>query len=127
MERAYPNSGEIFEPKTVVNKLDVSSESTICIPVIFDLKNRLFIWTDLALKRNPLYFNNIEGNANNTVNVSRAMVELSTPNLYDLFRLNVLARGELVETSEEADVTIGLDETDDITPYNVEKILSEFM
>jgi hypothetical protein len=127
MEREKPDSGEIFEPKTVVNKSDLASESTISLPVIFDLETQQFYWVDVALKSNPNWFNNVQGNANNVVLMARALVEMSKPNLYDVFRLNAEVRGELVDHPEQADVKLGLDESWDVTPFDVEKILTEYL
>ena len=43
MERADVNSGEIYEPKMVEQKLDLTAGSMVCIPVIFDCVKREFI------------------------------------------------------------------------------------
>lgn len=51
MMRKKPGSGEIFEPSTVVNKIDVAADTQIAIPVILDLVERTVIWTDLSLTR----------------------------------------------------------------------------
>ncbi len=64
MMRKKPGSGEIFEPLTVVNKLDVTADTQIVIPVIMDLAERTVIWTDLSLTRHPHHCNNVEGNQN---------------------------------------------------------------
>ena len=127
MDREKPGSGEIFEPKTVVNKVDLASPTTICLPVLFDLEEMKVIWMDVALRSNPNWVNNIEVNVNNVVLISKAMVELNKPTLYDLLLLNVQARGELVDTREKAEMRFGIDESDDLTPFNVETILAEFL
>ena len=51
MVRQYPGSGEIFEPSTVQDKVDITADTQISIPVILDLKERKLIWTDLSLTR----------------------------------------------------------------------------
>lgn len=127
MNREKPESGEIYEPKTVINKIDLTSPTTICLPVVFDLEDLKVIWMDVALKSNPVWANNIESNCSNVVLISKAMVEINKPNLFDLFLLNVQARGELVDAPEEAEKTFGIDETDDVTPFQVETILSEYL
>jgi hypothetical protein len=50
MAREKPQSGEIYEPRTIENKLDLSADSKIAVPVIFDLVERQAIWCDLSLK-----------------------------------------------------------------------------
>ena len=127
MNREKPESGEIYEPKTVVNKIDLTSPTTVCLPVLFDLEELKVIWMDVALRSNPNWVNNIEANSNNVVLISKAMVELKKPNLFDLFLLNIQARGELVDTPEKAEKRFGIDESDDVTPFQVETILSEFL
>jgi hypothetical protein len=127
MEREDINTGEIFEPKTVANKIDLTSPTTICLPVVFDLKLRKAIWLDVSLRSNPNWVNNLEANRNNVVLISKALIEMNKPNLYDLFVLNVQARGEQVDDPAKADITIGISEEDDVTPFQVETILAEFL
>lgn len=55
-------SGEIFEPSTVQDKVDITADTQISIPVILDLKERKLIWTDLSLTRDLTYDNTIEAN-----------------------------------------------------------------
>ena len=52
MERDDGEFGEIFEPKTVKQKMDLASQSTVCIPVIFDCQTREVIWCDMNLTIN---------------------------------------------------------------------------
>ncbi|MFF2448156.1 TerD family protein [Neobacillus sp. NPDC058068] len=125
MSRVEPNLGEIFEPKTVVDKIDVAADTTFCIPVILDLAERKVIWTDLALRSHPDYFNNIEGNLTGIVATGKAMTSLAKPNLYQLFELHARARGELIEELEEADTIFSVMEG--ITPFDIEKIIAEFL
>ena len=54
MVRQYPGSGEVFEPSTVQDKVDITADTQISIPVILDLKERKLIWTDLSLTRDNL-------------------------------------------------------------------------
>jgi len=127
MEREDINTGEIFEPKTVVNKIYLASPTTICLPVVFDLKLRKAIWLDVSLRSDPNWVNNLEANRNNVVLISKALIEMNKPNLYDLFMLNVQARGELVDDPKNADKIFGISEEDDVTPFQVEMILAEFL
>lgn len=125
MMRSHSKSGEIFDARTVANKVDLAADTTICIPVIFDMKERNFIWADIALKKDPNYSNNIQGNMSSMAIMGKAMVELKKPNLYDLFRLHAKARGKLVKDKKEADTVFSVN--GDITPFDTEKIMSEFM
>ncbi|MFC7677358.1 cytoplasmic protein [Paenibacillus sp. GCM10028914] len=125
MMRKKPGSGEIFEPSTVSNKIDVAADSKIAIPVILDLVERTVIWTDLSLTRLPYYYNNVEGNQKGIVLMGKAMTTLRKPDLYDLFMLHAKARGEHVDTADQADVIFSVE--NGVTPYDIELIMGEYM
>ncbi|SFJ04066.1 MULTISPECIES: TerD family protein [unclassified Bacillus (in: firmicutes)] len=125
MVRQYPGSGEIFEPSTVQDKVDITADTQISIPVILDLKERKLIWTDLSLTRDLTYCNTIEANQKGMVLVGKSLTSLVKPNLYDLFRLHLEARGELVQDIEEAESIFSLDKG--ITPFDIETIISDYI
>lgn len=125
MARENPNSGEIYEPKTVENKIDVTSESKICIPMILDLHENIVIWTDIALRSNPRFFNNVEGNQSGMILMGKTMTTLNKTNLYDLLELHVKARGEKCYNKEEADIIFSLNEG--ITPFDHDVIVSQYL
>lgn len=125
MSRNAPDSGEIFEPATVVDKVDIAANTRIAIPIILDLQERKLIWCDLALKSEPYFANNVEGNQGGIVAMGRAMTSLVKPTLYDLFLLHAVARGEVVDDSAEADIVFSFDGT--VTPYDIERIMAEFL
>ncbi|MFF2889342.1 TerD family protein [Paenibacillus sp. NPDC057967] len=125
MMRKKPGSGEIFEPSTVENKIDVTANTQIAIPVILDLVTRTVVWTDLSLKRHPGYHNNVEGNQNGIVIMGQAMTTLRKPNLYDLFTLHAMARGVLAEDANEADSVFSMDKG--VTPFDLEEIMAEYL
>jgi hypothetical protein len=50
MARVKPQSGEVFEARTVQDKIDVSSDTTVSLPVIIDLAESQVIWADVALR-----------------------------------------------------------------------------
>ncbi|WP_334072533.1 MULTISPECIES: TerD family protein [Paenibacillus] len=125
MMRKKPGSGEIFEPSTVVNKIDVTADTQIAIPVIMDLVTRTVIWTDLSLTRHPHYYNNVEGNQKGMVLMGKAMTSLRKPDLHDLFRLHAEARGEGVDDPNRADSVFSVDKG--VTPYDIEQIMAEYL
>jgi hypothetical protein len=125
MIRQFPNSGEIFEPQTLQDKVDVVADTQICIPVILDLKERDVIWCDLALKANPNFSNNIEGNQQSLILMAKALTTLKKTTLYDLFDLHIAARGKKVNNKSEADTIFSIHEG--ITPFDIEKIMAEYM
>ena len=123
MGRKRTNSGEIFEAKTVKNKIDIASDTTVCLPLIIDAKERRVIWTDLSLKQRPTW-NNARNNAHNVGLICKAMVELRKPNLYDLLSMHVEGRAtKIVTDPTKADVVF----SSETTPYDVDTILTKFV
>ncbi len=124
MERDDVNSGEIFEPSTVEMKIDLTSNSTTVIPVIFDCVDRKFIWCDMALgiSCTRCSGNNLESNLKGVTAVCYAMTHLSKPNLYDLLVLNAQARGEVVTDRNNADIIFSNDTT---VPYEIVTTVDE--
>ncbi len=96
MLRQRPNSGEIFEPRTVANRFDLTAETAICVPALFDVVERRAIWVDLGLKRNPHFVNSVHGNRANLADIARVMSDLDRMRLGDLLAMHVEARGERV-------------------------------
>lgn len=143
MERADVDSGEIYEPKTVEQKLDLTADSMVCIPVIFDCVKREFIWCDMNMSLSGIHANiggnNLESNLSGVTAVCYSMVNVKKPHLYDLIALNVMGRGVLVDNREDADIVFDTalylnndtveNERDKmvITPYDTELFMSEYL
>ena len=115
MEREDVCSGEIFEPNTVEMSMDVSANSVVAIPVIFDCQERQFIWCDMNLSIPVTQSHrggiNIESNLDRTTATCYAMTHLNKPNLYTLIALNARARGKWVWDRNEADIVFSNDLT----------------
>ncbi|MFJ7752554.1 cytoplasmic protein [Peribacillus muralis] len=125
MSREEPNSGEVFEPSTVQDKVDLTANTIISIPVILDLFERKVIWADVALKAFPHVSNTVENNKDGLIAIGKALSSLIKPNLYDLFTLHAQSRGEMADDPKKADVIFSLH--DGLTPFDQEKILAEFL
>ncbi|WP_064201765.1 TerD family protein [Brevibacillus brevis] len=125
MIRSAPQTGEIFEPQTVQDKIDLAANTRVCIPVILDLVERKVIWTDIALNSDPRFANNVESNAGGVELMGRALTSLVKPTLHELFMLHAQARGTLIDQAEEADTVFSLEEG--ITPFDTEIIMADFM
>lgn len=129
MSRENVKSGEIYEPKTVEQKMDLTSQSTVCIPVIFDCVNREVIWCDMNLPLNGCHSNyggnNVESNLSGVAATCYSMVNMSKPNLYDLIDLHIRARGLRVDNKEDADVIFDIDSG--ITPFDTEVFMGEYL
>jgi stress response protein SCP2 len=125
MMRQHPQSGEIYEPRTVGNKIDLTANTRVCLPFIIDLKKRSVIWTDLAVTRNPSSQNNVLGNMSTLTIMNKAMLSLVKPSLLDLFTFHAEARGELVKTIDDADIVFSLKQG--ITPFDTDTIVGEYL
>jgi hypothetical protein len=125
MARAKPNSGEIFEPKTVIDKVDVASQTKMCLPAVFDLAGREVIWADIAITGNPRFANNVHNNLSGVSLMLRALTQLRKTDLYTLFALHAQARGERVSEVESADSVFSIDRG--LTPFDLDRIAAEFM
>lgn len=124
MERKDVNSGEIFEPKTVEMKIDLTADSIIAIPVIFDCVERKFIWCDMNLRNASSSFggNNLESNLKGVTATCYGLTHLNKANIYDLVLMNAIARGNIVIDRNEADIIFSNDTT---VPYKIVKELDE--
>jgi len=125
MARDKPQSGEVYEPATVKDKVDLASDRRISIPMVIDLCERDVVWADLALQSLPNQLVNIESNQCGLVHYGAAITQIVKPNLFDLFLLHVQARGSVVDSIGEADTIFSVAEG--ITPYDFETIVSEYL
>jgi hypothetical protein len=124
MARIEPNSGEVFEARSVQDRLDLTADTRIALPLVIDLVDRTVIWCDMALRCHPEWQNNVHANLKGINLTVRALVELNKPNLHDLLRLHATARGELVGAEADADVVFSVANE---TPFRLEQIAAEFL
>jgi hypothetical protein len=126
MVRKEANSGEIYDPRTVENKADITANARGCIPMIIDLEDGNILWTDLSLTRIPNFkANNAATNMPAMMVLTRAMTSLVKTSLHDLFSLHLEARGERVLEKEKADTIFAPDAG--ITPFDTHVIAAEFL
>ena len=130
MARDHVDSNEIYDPKTVEGKVDLTSNSRNAIPVVFDLVERKAIWTDLTTSRSRRArahgVNNVHTQRATTEQNLKAIVNSANKlTLYELFELHGKARGKIVKNQEKADTVFSLHEG--ITPYDINTINSEFV
>lgn len=127
MERRDVNSGEIYEPALVKQKIDLTAQSCICVPVIFDCLTRQIIWCDVNLGTVHSHYggNNVESNLAGVELASYAMVNMHKTNLYQLIYLHICARG--IQCYDKAQADIVFDEEDGITPYDTDVIMAEYL
>lgn len=130
MSREKPKSGEIYEPSTVQDKVDITSEATMSCPLVIDLVTKQVIWLDLGLTGGGL--NNLRSNSSAANSLVRmAVTALQTKNnLHQLFSMHANARGTVVDKVELADVAFvvnGSDQVKSVTPFDIPLIASEYM
>jgi len=131
MTRSKPESNEIYDAKTVEQKVDLRNGTRNAIPVIFDLLERKAIWADVATSRSNQHDyswggNNVESNRASIENTMQAIATMKNKlSLYELFKLHADVRGTIVENKEDADLVFSM--YDGTTPYNIAEINSEYL
>lgn len=129
MNREVAEAGEIFEPSTVEQRMDLTAATTTLVPVIFDLVEKEFIWCDMGVNADAVRHNfggiNVESNIPSVIAVCKSMVNMKKPNLYDLFALNARCRGNIVDNKEDADIVFDLD--GDVTPFDTDVIVGQYL
>lgn len=124
MARTDTASGEVFEPRSVFDRIDIASDTSICLPFVMDLQERRMIWADLGLTSSPQW-NNVANNLSGVSLMLRALVHTPRPDLETLFELHVRARGERVNSPQQAQTVFAPDKG--ITPFDTDLIRSQFL
>lgn len=125
-----------FDPVNALIRSDVASNCTFCVTLLYDVENHEVIWLDTACSRDYNYYDysyridnagaNIVNTQSRFINAIRGMIYASYPQFLDLINLHLIARDhELVDTPEEADLIISLDQG--LTPYSVEDINANWL
>lgn len=129
MTRSKPNSNEVFDAKTVEQRIDLNSDCKNAIPVVFDLVARKAIWTDLATSRYNTHWggNNVESNKASIEEKLEAIVSLNNKTtLAELFTIHAEARStEIVEDKADADTVFAVNEG--IGPRDITVINAEYL
>jgi hypothetical protein len=101
MERKYPDSNEIFEPRTVSNALSLKNQSTSVLLCAIDLVEKSYLWLDVEMDHTLAY---VENTFSQTSEMLSAMLDPNRLSVYDLLKLHVDARGSQVDSEDEADM-----------------------
>jgi hypothetical protein len=126
MGRASPNSGEVFEARTVRNRIDLAANTTCSLPLVIDCVDRRVVWCDIALRSRPNFPNDAAANKRNIGLVCRAPAVMRGPDLHDLFSMHVAGRGgRPVERPESAEHVFSVDRG--VTPFDIDVIVSEYL
>jgi hypothetical protein len=124
MLREKPRSGEIFEPKTVQDRVDLTANSRMAVPLIIDLETRTVIWCDMSVGNTHYWVNNVHTAKKGLGFTAQALTEMIKPNLYDLLMLHAKARGVVVKAKDQADTVFSLEAE---TPFRQEEIAANFL
>jgi stress response protein SCP2 len=127
MTRDNIQSGEAFEPRTVNHRYDLTADSNFSLPVVFDLVEGKAIWLDLSISTNPSFPTNVHSNRMTTSLIIQAIVNRQFPTMYDLLQAHTKARGVQVYTKDEADTVFDLSADSMLRPWELEKILGEYL
>lgn len=129
MEREKQLDGQIFEPATVQQKVKLNSPTTAATICMFDIEKQEMIWMDEVgqnLLGNAKPINNLDTQWHGTSMVCYKALHMEKPNLDDVIRVNVEARGgEIVYNKEDADLVFDLNEG--ITPMDLDYFSGELI
>ena len=101
MERRYPDSNEIFEPRTVSNAVGLANQSSSVLICAVDLADKSYLWIDVEMDSSMPF---IENTITKTSDLFSAVLDSKRLTVYDLLMLHVDSRGTLVEDADAADV-----------------------
>jgi hypothetical protein len=124
MARDKAISGQIYDPRTVQDRVDLTADTRIALPLVIDVKEKKIIWCDIALRNHPRWQNNVDANLSGIHLTMQSLIDLKKPSLYDLFVLHAAARGERVNSPEEADTVFSVEAG---TPFRQEEITSQYL
>lgn len=109
MEREYPESNQLFVPKTINNAIRLANEGTSIVACIIDFDNNDYIWVDM--EANHMGINNIlrTGDAND--NAFNRYINNTDITVYDLIKIHVNAKdGIIVDNKDKADEIFEVDD-----------------
>lgn len=99
--------GEIFDARTIDQRISISATSYSCLVAVFDIKEREVIWLDLAGSSNRLHSgNNVANNRFNIEDLLEASLNFHQISIYELLELHASSRGEMVTSEEGADLKL---------------------
>ncbi|MFW6046536.1 MAG: TerD family protein [Candidatus Woesearchaeota archaeon] len=123
MGREYPKSKEIYEPNKVNNKINLTSDQRISVPMIVDIFEDKIIWADLGISDGKI-LNNIESNNGGIIDLAKSVIYDEKPDIHKLLSLNFQSRNaEIVRNPEHADISFTVN---NITE-KMDEIKSEYM
>lgn len=98
--------GEIFESKLVENKIDLTQNTAINVPLVININNKNVIYADIGYNKS-IKLNNVENQQTLIASIGKYIVECPQLTLYKLFSFH-LAGNNYEETSnvQKADIIL---------------------
>lgn len=119
MERDNADLGEVYEPITVVNRSDITTDAENVVACILDVETMKIIWTDTTMDSISCS-NVIEGLSTEIRALGEVYTNIQKPSLGTLFQLHADARATMiVDTPEEADTVFSADQGGHNYDFNV--------
>ena len=115
---ADPQSGEVFEASTVMQRLDLVSPTFNATPFVIDLAERRLIWWDLPVGVGEHQVANLDRSSNR---VLAHLLDLLKGRRMPLAHLLGLLADDVVEDPDEAELVFG---EGGILPWQTERILA---
>ena len=115
---ADPQSGEVFEASTVMQRLDLVSPTFNATPFVIDLAERRLIWWDLPVGVGEHQVANLDRSSNR---VLAHLLDLLEGRRMPLAHLLGLLADDVVEDPDEAELVFG---EGGILPWQTERILA---
>ena len=115
---ADPQSGEVFEASTVMQRLDLVSPTFNATPFVIDLAERRLIWWDLPVGVGEHQVANLDRSSNR---VLAHLLDLLEGRRMPLAHLLGLLANDVVEDPDEAEMVFG---EGGILPWQTERILA---
>ena len=115
---ADPQSGEVFEASTVMQRLDLVSPTLNATPFVIDLAERRLIWWDLPVGVGEHQVANLDRSSNR---VLAHLLDLLEGRRMPLAHLLGLLADDVVEDPDEAELVFG---EGGILPWQTERILA---
>lgn len=127
MERENSKEGQIFEPKSVKNKFDLTAESTVCIPVYFDLVEGKMVIADISISSQR--FARAGSSTEKVAQMCKAIGEMKKykMNLKDLFSLHAKSCGANVDFIKKEGQVYDLEIDKDFALKNINEILANWI
>jgi stress response protein SCP2 len=137
MVRADGQSGDIYDARTVRQKVDLTASGQRVLVGYVDVARRQFVWADIVLPAQCYGSNAIETSTIMTSVLARGIVNPVRPTIGTLLAEHALARGELVAKAEDADVVFTSQLPNAVTPakagqvvvtaYDAEVIIADYL